>query len=275
MDIQHRITFGHKDLVDKALEKMGLKCERSQLPGNGYLTHLTISESHSYWPEVLALVQEKKAVDIFDTTFTDPEVREAEWCRLSAIYENGYPQPEKGRGWAKIVYENQCPKCGIGFRQKAPFHLKQEPSLNGNDFITVYWAHVVFTTPRVFRIFEEQKISGYEKWEVIIDQSKEPSRGAHQLFVTEIAKPGLSEPDKRMVEVCSDCGLTKYGFHARGYLHFKKAALKSNVDIQLTSEWFGSGGYSGYQEILISKRLANLILDHKWRGVMIKPIILE
>lgn len=55
-------------------------------------------------------------------------------------------------------------------------------------------------------------------------------------------------------------------------MHLKREALRSDVDVLLTHEWFGSGGHMGFREILISNRLARLILEKGWGGVALKPV---
>jgi hypothetical protein len=47
--------------------------------------------------------------------------------------------------------------------------------------------------------------------------------------------------------------------------------LREGVDIIRTIEWFGYG-HSAYQEILISKKLSNIIIENEWKGVSLKPI---
>jgi hypothetical protein len=51
----------------------------------------------------------------------------------------------------------------------------------------------------------------------------------------------------------------------------RRAALKPNVDFQLTNEWFGSGANARH-EILVSQRAVRLILENKWKGAELIPI---
>ncbi len=50
------------------------------------------------------------------------------------------------------------------------------------------------------------------------------------------------------------------------------STLRKGVDIMETQEWFGAGGKSAYKEVFISSRLARLILDQGWKGVMMKVV---
>ncbi|MFH0914063.1 MAG: hypothetical protein V1849_02085, partial [Chloroflexota bacterium] len=82
LEIWHRITFGHRDGVDAVVESLRLKTKRSPLPGGGYLIHIDITEADPKWQQILDLVHEKKALDIYETIFTDSEILSADWARL-------------------------------------------------------------------------------------------------------------------------------------------------------------------------------------------------
>lgn len=270
MEIWHRLTFGHRDAVDSILESLGMRITRSPLPGGGYLIHIDITESSSEWPQMNALVQKKGAVNIYETVFTPQEIEAAEWSRLRPAFEQGYPAPKEG--WELCTYAHECLKCGAGYQQKAPFHLVKEPRLGKHSFMSLYWAYTVFTTPQVITALTTAGIRGYERWDVLLHRTGQPSQVVSQLLFPTIAEAGLAEEDQLQPETCPQCGLTKYGYHKRGYIHLRRDALRTDVDIQLTREWFGSGSHIGFREILISNRLARLILAHDWLGVRLKPV---
>lgn len=270
MEIWHRITFGHRDSIDAAIESLNIKHKRNPLPGGGYLIHIDITESDPRWSQLITLVQQKNALDMYDTVFNEPEILEAEWVRLIPAFEQGYPQPKEG--WEQITYEGECPQCGAGYRQKAPFRLAKEPRLGKHDFFSLYWTYTLFCTPRVVERLQAHQILGYQVWEAILDRTNLPSTLVSQLVFPYVAEPGLADVDKLRPEACPQCGITKYASHLRGYMHLKREALQPDKDVQLTYEWFGSGGHMGFREILISHRLAKLILEEGWRGVALKPI---
>ena len=72
-------------------------------------------------------------------------------------------------------------------------------------------------------------------------------------------------------ETCSSCNVTKYAPHMRGVMYLKRDALMPGVDIMQTYEWFGSG-HAAYREVLVSNRLARLVLDRGWKGVALKVV---
>lgn len=272
MDIWHKLMFKKGDGVESLLNEIGAKYVKSPLPGGHYVITFEIKESDPNWPQIFTLMQSKKDVpDLFNTVFTNTEILQAEWVRLQPTFQQGYPQPEDD--WREYFYTNQCPKCGIGYTQQVPFHIKQEPKMGKNDFWSLYWAYTLFCTIKVLQALKSEQIKGHEIWPVIIHNTNEPSE-ISQLLFPNIANSALADEDKLQPETCSECGVTKYLYHKKGYMHLKREALLKNTDSQLTNEWFGSGGYSGFREILISNRLAKLIIDDKLRGVSLKPTIL-
>ncbi len=276
MEIWHRVAFNAdvKPNFKLQVDKLGLKYKLSPLPGHILgLVSFEISELDARWVRVYAMIRTEGASDIYNTVFTKPEILSAEWIRLMPTFEQGYPQPEDG--WKQATYADdgpKCSQCGAGYRQQAPFHLAKEPRLGRHDFMSLYWAYTVFVTPKVLDVLAAQGIRGYERWDALIHRTGQPSQVVSQLLFPVVAEPGLAEEDKLQPETCPQCDLTKYGYHKRGYMRLKRDALRTDVDVQLTHEWFGSGGHSGFREILVSNRLARLILAHDWRGVSLKPV---
>ena len=275
MEIRHRISFSHLAQVEAALDALCVNIKRTSLPGGGHVLHVDMAESDPGWSDIAALAREKNATDVFNTFFSEEEIRTAEWNRLIPIHEKGYPQPEKDHQWANAVYQGRCQTCGVGFQQKAPFHVRREPRLGKMDFMTLYWTYALFAVPRVFVALKEHKVTGYERWPVILHKSNEPSQSVSQVYVTDQASPGLADSDRNQPETCPSCGITKYAFHKRGYMKLSRKAMKTELDIMLTHEWFGSGRHGGHQEILVSQRFSLLLLDSKWKGVELKPIQLS
>lgn len=272
MEIWHRIGFSHKDQVESTIEVLGLSYKKKPLPGGAYILHLDIVESDPRWEQILTLVREKRGVDIYDTIFSGEEIVDAEWVRLIPTFERGYPQPQESWIDDHPNYRNICSKCGAGFVQSHSFQIEKEPQLGKHDFMTLYWTYALFATHRVFDILAEQGLSGFDRWEAIIQKTNKPSRTVSQIYIQHNAEPGLAATDQTKPEVCIQCGVTKYAFHKRGYMHLKRDSTLGGIDIQSTFEWFGSGGHNAFREILVSRRFAKLILDQGWQGVTLKPI---
>lgn len=273
MKIWHRVSFTSLDAVDGVIEALGIKYKKTPGLHGYYLLTFEIEESDPRWPQVAELMQEKGKRDLFfNTVFTKEEILSAEWVRLIPTFEQGYPQPEETWVENPINYEDECPECGVGFRQIAPFRLAREPRLGKHDFLCLYWTYTVFCTSRVLETLKAHQILGYEVWEAIIHRTNRPSQVVSQLVFPNVAGPGLTDVDKLQPETCPRCGITKYAPHMRGYMHLKREAMQPDVDVLLTHEWFGGMPHSGFREILVSNRLARLILEKSWRGVALKPV---
>jgi hypothetical protein len=273
MEIKHSICFNSLDQVEDKLLQLGIKAKIGKLPGgNAYLLDFDISESDTAWPEIAKIVKEKDAFDAWDTFFSEEEIRQAEWSRLYPVYDDGFAQPEKDSGWKESVYDKVCSECSKGFQQISPFHIKREPRLGKISFMTLTSVYSLFATPKVFQSLKQHDIRGYEEWPVILHKTNTPSQVISQVYVPTLSRLGLSPENQEKPQTCPVCKITKYAFHNHGRMKILRSALDPNVDIQMTNEWFGDGEWGGFHEFLISKKLANLILDEKWKGVRIKPI---
>ena len=268
MEIWHRVAFNRRDEVDSIVEGMGIGCEKMPLPGNGYVLIINIRESDAVWPELAALIREKNAFDLVGTVFTTEEILSAEWVRLVPNRQQGYPQPEETWVRNPINYADVCPQCGT-HRQVAGFRLKREPKLGKRDFTGLHWTYAVFCTPRVFEAMEANAIRGHEAWPAVIHSTGLPARIVSQLFIPQIAAPALAEDNDLPKQTCPVCHVTKYLPHRRGWMYLKREALPRDVELVRSAEWFGDG-HAAYREILISHRLAKLILDSGWKGIDLK-----
>lgn len=272
MEICHRITFGHIDKVDDDLASLKIRCKRSPLPGNGYLIHVDICESDERWASISELVKVKSALDMYDTVFTPEEIIDSEYNRLIPVFEQGYPQPEKNGLWKASTYDSWCQECGTGYQQIHPFVIKKEPVMRNKDFVSLYWTYGISATQQVEAKVKAAGLRGVEVWPVMLHRENTPSEVISQLMFPHVAEPSLVDRDKLDPEPCSECKTTKYAFHKRGYMHLKRTALRHDVDAQHSHEWFGSDTKWGFQEILISNRFARIIIDERWKGVVLKPV---
>lgn len=274
MEIYHKVAINadHSPEFYARIKHLGIEHKISPLPGQktGGVT-FRIPESDPNWAEVQRLIDVYGAFDIIGTVFSTEEMIDSEWNRLVPLHEWGYPQPENKMRWVEATYQDVCQKCGVCYTQKAPFRLKKEPRLGKNHFFTLIWDYVLFCRFDVLEAFRENKITGYDTWDAILHSANQPSSTVTQLAFPVITQPGLFDEDKKRPEKCAECGITKYAHHRRGKLRYKRDALQDS-DFQLINEWFGSGGYSGFREILVSNRLTRLIISKGWRGITLRPI---
>jgi hypothetical protein len=273
MDIYHRVAINSKKDIEflSVIEKLGIQFRASVLPGGASsLIVFDITESDSRWGVVSELIATKGASDIAETFFTKEEILEAEWLRLKSTFEQGYPQPKLHWPIKQLSYELTCPKCAI-YKQTNPMRLAKEPSMGRKSFMSLIWADEIFCTPEVIRGLEEIKAKGYEAWDAVIHKTDRPSERVRQLYVPGIASPGVIIDDDLERKICPVCGTTKYYPHVKGRMYLKREALLPDTDFMLTHEWFGHG-LLAWREMLVSNRVASLILNKGWGGVRFKVV---
>jgi hypothetical protein len=149
--------------------------------------------------------------------------------------------------------------------------LAKESHLGRKSFFSLIWAGEIFCTREVILELEQIQANGYEAWDVVIHKTGKPSEKVLQLYIPGIASPGVILNDDLVRKICPVCGTTKYYPHVKGVMYLRREALIPDTDFMLTNEWFGSG-LIAYREILVSNRVASLILDKGWQGVRFKVV---
>jgi hypothetical protein len=271
MKILHRIAFSARPNLESRLESLGVSLEKSPLPGGHYLVLFDINELDPIWLQVEPVIRYEPKSDIWETSFEREEILSAEWNRLRVTYEQGYPQPEQTWAFEPVNLSQKCPKCGAGYTQNAPYRISKEPRMGKNDFVTLYWTNTVLGKKQVISQLHEHDMRGYDIWDVILHRTGIPSGVVSQILPVQITSDGLSHENKLKSVTCDYCGITKFAYHSKGYMHYARDAIRDDVDILYTSEWFGSGG-TAFHEILISNRFVRYALDGGWKGIALKPI---
>jgi hypothetical protein len=279
MDILHNVSF-NSDSSPKllnAIEELGITHKVIELSGGGgKAIFFEISESDPLWENILQLLKTNlgfdiyRGGDVYETFFTDDDIRAAEWLRLIPTFEQGYLQPKANWPFKQMSLSNVCAKCGI-YEQTSNMYIKKEPKLGKKDFMTLIGTGEIFVSPSVLSGIDSIGAKGYEVWEAIIHKTKQPSKEISQIYIPRRAQPGLVGIENMRQVICPICGVVKYYPHKKGLMHLKKDVLLSGVDFFRTHEWFGSG-LIAYREIIISNRIARLILDKGWQGVRLKVV---
>ncbi|HAL16000.1 MAG TPA: hypothetical protein DCP32_04370 [Anaerolineaceae bacterium] len=273
MKILHRISINSvKDAeLMSVVTKFNIDHTAIASPSGGsQLVTFVIEETNDRWPVISRLVSIRGAVDLAETFFSDEEIRTAEWLRLISTFEQGYPQPKMDWPLKQSSRELLCAKC-VTYKQIAPMRVAKEPHMGKKSFMSLIWENEIFCTPEVFRGLEEIQAKGYEEWDVLIHKTGQISEKVRQLFIPAIAGLGVLVEDDLNRTTCPTCGTTKYYPHVKGAMRIKREALIPDTDFLLTNEWFGHG-LLAWREILISSRIAKLILDKKWSGVRFKVV---
>lgn len=279
MEIIHHVgfnTLSSQEFLNTIIE-LGIRHKIIELPGRGgQLVTFDISESDPLWETVFSLLKKYEGFDIyrggdiFETFFSEEEIRKAEWLRLVSTFEQGYPQPKGNWPFKQLSLTNVCSSCAI-YEQNNPMRFYKEPSLGKKSFMSLVGVGEIFAIPEVFSAFEEIGAKGFEAWETIIHKTKQPSERVRQLYVPGIAMPGLMGTERMRQVVCPKYGTIKYYSHVKGIMYLKREALLPDTDFMLTHEWFGHG-LLAWREILVSNRVASLILDKGWQGVRLKVV---
>jgi hypothetical protein len=144
-----------------------------------------------------------------------------------------------------------------------------------NAFASFGAAFELFVIGEVFTTFESEGIRGIDSWPVLVGKDKHPAYGVKQLLVKTVAEPALAdelvEHQHYRATDCPSCGRNWHLFYSRGMLPLRRSGLRSDVDFQMTNEWFGSGR-AARREILVSRRVVELILAKKWKGAQLSPV---
>ena len=272
MEIWHHIGINPKPLLEARLESLGVNLTRHPLPGGHYTVTFDADELDPLWSRIEPVIRYESKVDIYETSFTQEEIRTAEWVRLHPTFEWGYPQPEETWQFEPRNLAQKCPKCGAGYTQIAPYRISKEPRIGTRDFLCLYWTYTTaFCTKRVVGQLQKQSLRGYEVWDAILHHTGSPSETISQLVPTYLTSNGLAKEDQLKPVTCDECGITKYAYHSRGYMYYVRNALRDDVDMLYTGEWFGSGD-AAFREVLVSNRFAKLVLEQGWKGIALKPL---
>lgn len=278
MDIKHRISVNTIDVgFLTTIAEIGVEYKLIQLPGNGgRLITIFIQESDPRWHSVVELVKTQKQFDVygegdlFETIFSEDEIRKASWLRLISTFEQGYPQPKPYWPIKQLSYEIICPTCAI-YKQTHPMRLAKEPSLGRKSFMSTIWAAEIFCTSEVILGLESIQAKGYEVWDALIHKTGQPSEKVRQLYVPGITSPGVIFDDDFKRISCSVCGTTKYYPNVKGSMKLSKEALLPDTDFMLTHEWFGNG-LLAWREMIVSNRVAQLVINNNWGGIRFKVV---
>ena len=114
---------------------------------------------------------------------TDVPSAGAQWFQMSSRSHRGYPQPEKGFEYLKIVYEEPCLRCGIFERQKAPFRFKKA-SGSPAGFTQLTWVYdAFFAPPNVVEEIMSAGISGLSPGPAVFHPSGKECSDRVQLLI--------------------------------------------------------------------------------------------
>jgi hypothetical protein len=271
MKIWHRRTF--EPDAESMLQELGLQYKHSygiKDPNKVSFIALTIDEANPAWSLLSELGSETQVY----TEFTLEEILLAEWLIARPTHSIGYSLPS-GTSWSKEYYERGCKGCWANWKQIAPFRVSPKTKMGKYAFASFWGGFELFCSTDVLAMFEEEKIRGYDTWPLLLTKAQEPLAGIKQLRFDVVATPAVVDEivDAKYFRKhqCPTENHIWYDYHRRGMLSLRREALHTDVDFQLTHEWFGNGR-TVRREILVSKRVAELVIKQKWKGLNLSPV---
>lgn len=292
MKIVHQINFMDRPGIERLTTRLGIHVTINDSIA-GRSGFFTIEERDENWQEVRDYTKSHGISDFVGTVYEKEDFEKANWF-LIRTSSKGYPQPEGNFGYLEMTYDltTYCRSCGIGKKQNNPFRFKNEPK-NASIFGLNWISDEFFVNKDVKQKFELNNINGIEFLKPVFHKSKKEVDSFFQAYVKHILPPALNtynckailckylnEEDMEIQEnwkrqkLPNYCGRVKYHVPKRGPITIEKEAFSNVPDVVKISEWFGSGG-EARQPISVSKKLRNLIIKEKWKGVAFDPIFHE
>jgi len=235
------------------------------------LSCFDIAESDPLWPKVEKIIASSGIFPTTETIFSKEEIKSSEWVVIRPEFINGYPMPDLDYGYKNISFDpkKECSICGVGMKQTAPIHLKEEPKLDGYDFMGINWTYNIFARPEVIETMLNEGISSFEVMPAIQHDTMEQLNTVKQLtFTQELLGQVI---DDNLKKELPKCGHTKYLGLSRGMYKFPRGAFDSVSGFVKTSDWFGSG-HLALKLILASTDFVDLCVKNKWKGLRLEPI---
>lgn len=276
MKVIHRVSLSSKrdSKALKKLNKLGIKpwATGGKLFPN--MRYYDISEDDPVWPQVSEIIEKNKILTVPRAEFTQEEILSAEWVRIDPVYfeDEGFPMPHLvHHRWKKASfdYENECPECGVGLRQKNPIRLRGEPNLKDNDFMSIFWVYAIFARPEVLDTMMENNIHGFEIFPAIDHSSNVPLKTVQQMKIINELSPGIIADN--LQRETRKCAHIKYYGISHVVMKYQKFAFVNCPDLIRTSEWFGTGG-EAFQLVLASAKFVQVYMENDWKGLSLAPI---
>lgn len=238
---------------------------------------LRIPATDSRLTAALALQEQHRFFGRYITEFDDDDYARAEWLEADIVSWLGYPKPESD--WQSVTYDlahsDYCPRCDVGISQVNPFRLAKSHRRGKTvSFCRPGWVpDALFVTASVRDTLLAEGLKGMKFLAAIEAGSKTPFDDVIQLLCERTLEPGLINGNDFQQEVCSRCGRHKFNLSER-VKRFRRDVFDQKLDFAVTGEWFGSGGLA-CKMLIVSRQFAELYEECRWRGLRLRPIVLE
>lgn len=301
MRLRHHIKDHNKPEFTVALDQLGIRYKTKRIEGTGQTDawdcfDLFVYDDDPTWPTLRNLAAKHDVRVFHSPTFTPDDIASAPWLLASATADAGYPQPEKGFAYESESFDltHWCRRCGIGKVQTGAIRLTAEPKNKTAHFFAPQWMHqILFARPEVRDVFEAEGVSGARYLAPLKHRTGTALETVIQIVPSTTARVGMvgivqeqvtcSPHDDEMSRIripSEDRGSLSGGFcervkyhvpQRRRIVHYSRTAFEDAPDIVLSAEWFGSGAAAS-QHVIVSNKVARLVLAHKWKGLDLEPI---
>jgi hypothetical protein len=278
MEIWHRIVVRGNEPLREEFRNCGVEpppivdtnMQRYAKEHNPYLygwTIVHIADFDERWPRVKEAVERHDLSCYAYAKFSKHDYLTAPYLCLDWPGGRGYPQPEKNFGFLNITYDgNGCAKCGVGYRQVAPFRLSSVPVWKRNKVFGVGWVFDAFFMPE--EVFDAAfKPFGARSWPVEKHRPNFVIPNTVQLMVEKEVK---IREEKLVADVCAKCGYNKLYIPLTSYV--PSPAEDPQTDIFVSHQFFGSGG-SADRVTYVSQRLYQHVKSLKLPGFHFSPCV--
>jgi hypothetical protein len=156
--------------------------------------------------------------------------------------------------------------------QARPFQIRKEPPWGRFHFFTLFWGHAVFANSLVFDELYGKNVRGLEKMDLLIHRSGAPAKDIFQMVPAEMTQGGLGVGKNTRKSICRKCGNRKYEYHNKGVMQYRRNPVMGHADFLFTQEWFGTGRKDAWREILVSQKVALVVIQEGWKGIRFKAV---
>jgi len=209
------------------------------------------------------------------------ELEAAKFFHMVPRAQWGYPEPQDDYEQKYFDSATACRICGTGAKQIHPLSVAGTPRFGRGDIVATFWIYEFLVTDRLRNIIAEANLTGMEFWPIIAFSGREQERalnGCWQLhIVNELhsMSPTTKFPSVKLPRGARPCQCGRIGRNIpEEPLRYRRLDLECAKDFNKSSEWLG-GGLDTAQLKIVSRRVYDLFIKNKVRGVDFEPIILE
>ncbi len=250
--------LGFKEIEDDTMQVVNVYTDVKE-----YLILLDVLQNNGIqYSEKTSVVYSKKDLD------------EAELLVMAPYHYCGYPQPEEDNGYKEYSYDmdSVCPTCSQGAVQNNYLRVKKL-KMEKYQISALHWLYEFVVTEELKKLLEKSNLSGFEFWPLIDYKRGIEYEGFFQLKVNGTMPSMNSETLIVPAKHVNSCECRKRGYILEGQIKYDRKVIDSIKDFNKTEEWLG-GGKTTWQKIIVTKKVYELFVKEKIKGIQFYPIII-